>query len=209
MGTTWQMPDPPWHQKAEEMVLGSILLRPQVLAEVMDIIGGPEDFYRQAHGRIYQTILDLHARGEAVDVITVAALLRDRGELEEIGGASFLSDLYKEVGTSAHARSYARFVADDAQIRRVQATAARILQEKPNGDLATYLHRAESQMWEAIKAGLHRVHSFLPLNGTETLVSELLRNEPPPREYLFKEFVPANMVGVMVSMGGIGKGYLT
>ena len=74
---------PPANPEAEQSVLGAILVRPEVMDRIADVIE-PVDFYREAHGRIYQAMLDLYGRGEPADSITVAAALADSGDLGRI-----------------------------------------------------------------------------------------------------------------------------
>jgi replicative DNA helicase len=93
---------PPANLEAEQSVLGAVLLRAQALDQVADILR-PEDFYRSAHGHIFQAMLDLWNRGEPVDLVTVTALLRERGRLEDVGGPVFLAALSEHVGTAANA----------------------------------------------------------------------------------------------------------
>ena len=79
----------------------------------------PEDFYREAHGRIYQAMLDLYGRGEPVDLVTVTALLKERGQLEGVGGPVFLAGLSEQVGFATNAEYYANLVRDKAVLRRL------------------------------------------------------------------------------------------
>lgn len=122
-GRLHQLPSyqPPANMEAEQAVLGSILLRPQVLSEVMPYLG-PEDFYREAHQKIYAAILELDGRGEPIDSITVRFLLEERGQLEEVGGVVFLVGLPEHVGTAANAGHYAKVVRNKASLRRLIAT---------------------------------------------------------------------------------------
>jgi len=78
---------PPANAEAEQSVLGAILVRPEVLDRVADLIAAG-DFYREAHGRIFQAMLDLYGRGDPVDLVTVSALLAERGHWKEWGGRS-------------------------------------------------------------------------------------------------------------------------
>ena len=98
---------PPASMEAEQAVLGAILLNPPAIDQVSDLLT-PQDFYRQAHATIYEACLNLYRRGEPVDLTTVATLLKERGQLEEVGGPVFLATLSEHVGTSAHAYHYAR-----------------------------------------------------------------------------------------------------
>jgi len=99
-------------------VLGAILVRPEVLIEVAAVIN-PEDFYREAHGRIYQAMIDLDERGDPVDLVTVNELLRERGQLEGVGGPVFLAKLSEEVGFATNAAYYAKVVKEKASLRRL------------------------------------------------------------------------------------------
>ena len=116
---------PPANPEAEQSVLGAILVRPEVLDRVADLIE-PVDFYREAHGRIFQAMLDLYGRGEPVDLVTVTALLKERGQLEGVGGPVFLAALSEQVGFATNAVSYAGLVHDKSVLRRLLDTTQEI-----------------------------------------------------------------------------------
>jgi replicative DNA helicase len=80
---------PPQSAEAEQSILGSILIDRDAIIEVADFLK-PEDFYRQAHGRIFAAMLDLSERREPIDVVTVAESLDRSGDLEQIGGRAYL-----------------------------------------------------------------------------------------------------------------------
>src|SRR5688500_1543236 len=84
---------PPHNLEAEESVLGSMLLSKHAVGDVLEILTGPGDFYREAHVRIAEVIRDLFGQGEPVDAITVAEELRRRGSLEDVGGTPYLATL--------------------------------------------------------------------------------------------------------------------
>jgi replicative DNA helicase len=204
IATTTQ--DPVANPEAEQSVLGAILVRPEVLDRVADLLI-PKDFYRQAHARIYQAMLDLHSRGEPVDLVTVTALLKERGHLEGVGGPVFLAGLSEEVGFAVNARHYAEVVWRKSQIRKVRTKAAQILNQNPDGNLEEYLTYVESQILEVTQPALNRANSFLPLDGTVTPVSEWLKNPPPARDYLISEILATGIVGGIIAVGGTGKGF--
>src|ERR687894_3285155 len=78
---------PPHNLEAEQSVLGAVLLSDTVMpALIIDERLQPEDFYREAHGRIYRAMLDLHTLGEPVDALTLVEHLKHAGELETVGG---------------------------------------------------------------------------------------------------------------------------
>jgi replicative DNA helicase len=116
---------PPASPEAEQSVLGAILLRPQVMID-MALLLKPEDFYWQAHRRIFQAMIDLAEKDVPIDLVTLSAQLKDRGQLEGVGGALFLSGLSERVGIAANAEYYARLVRDKAVLRRLLECSQRI-----------------------------------------------------------------------------------
>ena len=116
---------PPQNLEAEEAVLGALLLDPDAIIRLATILR-PEDFYREKHGWIYDAVLVLHERREAVDFLTVCDELERRGQLDEVGGPAFLSGLINAVPTSVHAEHYARIVERTAIRRRLIEAAGQI-----------------------------------------------------------------------------------
>ena len=116
---------PPSDAEAEQSVLGAILVRPAVLDDVIDFLQ-PGDFYREAHGRIFQTMCDLYGKSEPVDLVTVCALLRGRGQIEGVGGDIFLFGLSEQVGYATNGIYYARIVKNKAMLRRTLDTCQEI-----------------------------------------------------------------------------------
>ncbi|MDQ7827377.1 MAG: replicative DNA helicase [Armatimonadota bacterium] len=109
---------PPQSLEAEQSVLGSMLLERDAIAKVVEMLRG-EDFYRDAHRRIFEAITDLFERGEPVDLITVTDRLRARGQLEDVGGAAYLTALLDAVPTAANVEYYARIVLQKALLRQL------------------------------------------------------------------------------------------
>lgn len=99
-------------------MLGAVLVRPEMLDVVSEILAAA-DFYREAHGRIFQAMLDLQEASEPVDLVTVTAYLKDRGQLEAVGGPVFLAELSERVGFATNAEYYAGLVRDKAILRRL------------------------------------------------------------------------------------------
>ena len=116
---------PPADPESEQSVLGAILVRPEKLDDVAEVIT-PDDFYREAHGRIFQAMLDLHEAQEPVDLVTVCAYLKDRNQLEGVGGPVFLAQLSEQVGFAVNAPKYAARVRDKATLRRLLDAAQEI-----------------------------------------------------------------------------------
>lgn len=107
---------PPQNLEAEESILGAMLMSPNAILAVSDILE-PEDFYRESHGRIYRAALDLYAKGDPVDAVTLANALEGRGQIEGIGGKVRIHELARLVPASANAKHYAAIV-KQAAVRR-------------------------------------------------------------------------------------------
>jgi replicative DNA helicase len=140
---------PPHNLEAEETVLGAMLLAPGAIAAVAEILS-PSDFYRRGHGVVYKTALDLYARGEPVDVLTVEDELDKRGELEAAGGSARLAQLAQIVPATANAPHHARIVREMAVLRGLIDAGMRVGAlgwERP-GELDDLLDRAEQYVFE-------------------------------------------------------------
>jgi replicative DNA helicase len=124
---------PPHDVAAEQCVLGGMLLSKDAISDVIEVIR-PIDHYRPAHQLVHEAILDLYARGEPADPITVANELTRRGELARIGGAPYLHTLIASVPTAANAGYYARIVRERAILRRLVEAGTRIVQFGYAGD---------------------------------------------------------------------------
>lgn len=109
---------PPHNLEAEESVLGACLLSREAIANVLEVIS-PDDFYKPAHGEIFEGILRLYGRGEPVDAITLSEELRRTENFEQIGGAPYIHTLVSGVPTAGSAAHYARIVEELALLRRL------------------------------------------------------------------------------------------
>jgi len=115
----------PHNIEAEEAVLGSLLIDPDAIFKVASFLS-PEDFYREKNGWIYEAIRDLHNRREPADFVTLCDELERRGQLEEVGGAAYITSLINAVPTAIHVEYYARIVERTAILRRLIGAAGQI-----------------------------------------------------------------------------------
>ncbi|MGH7804487.1 MAG: DnaB-like helicase N-terminal domain-containing protein, partial [Candidatus Binatia bacterium] len=99
----------PQSLEAEVAVLGGLLLDPTAIDRVVEVISG-DDFYREAHRKIFRAALDLSERQQPVDLVTITELLKTRGELSEVGGAAYVSELTDRAVTSANVAYHARII---------------------------------------------------------------------------------------------------
>jgi replicative DNA helicase len=139
---------PPQNLDSEQAVLGSILIDRDAIIEVADFLH-PEDFYRQAHGRIYAAMLDLFEHREPIDVVTVAEALERASELDAVGGASYLSTLGNDTPTAVHVGQYGRIVERKALLRRLIQAAGKIaaIGYEDGPDIQESIDRSEAELF--------------------------------------------------------------
>ena len=102
---------PPQNLEAEQGVLGSILLSPEALDDVVEVLR-PDHFYSEANQRIFEAIMRLHERGVKGDAVTLSEELDRNGDTEVVGGDQYLIHVLEAVPNAAHARYYADIVRD-------------------------------------------------------------------------------------------------
>ncbi|MFM7286018.1 MAG: DnaB-like helicase N-terminal domain-containing protein, partial [Cyanobium sp.] len=112
------LPDslPPQNLEAEEAVLGGVLLDPDAIGRVADVLQ-PEAFYLSAHREIFRTALMLHGQGKPTDLTAMTAWLADTGKLEKVGGSGRLVELVERISSTASIEQVARLV-NDKHLRR-------------------------------------------------------------------------------------------
>jgi len=152
---------PPHNLEAEESVLGALLLDRDAIIRVASTLK-PEDFYRGAHAAIYRTILDLYNRREPPDLLTVAAELERRDELENVGGVAALSSLLNVVPTAVHVEFYSQIVERTAMLRQIIRAGADIVN-------IGYNDRLEAN--EALDAAQRAIHEVAQGRGARDFVS--------------------------------------
>jgi replicative DNA helicase len=158
---------PPHDVAAEQCVLGGMLLSKDAISDVIEVIR-PVDHYRPAHQLVHEAILDLYARGEPADPITVANELTRRGELARIGGAPYLHTLIASVPTAANAGYYARIVRERAILRRLVEAGTRIVQlgYVGDGDADELVDRAQAEVFSVtdrrIAEDYHSLSEIMP-----------------------------------------------
>jgi len=116
---------PPHNLDAEKSLLGAMLLNTEATGTGLERIK-PDDFYRQAHQRIFDAIGHLYSRGEPCDVVTVASRLEATGELEQVGGKTYLLDIVNTVPLAGNVGQYADIVKRMSLLRRLIIAATRI-----------------------------------------------------------------------------------
>ena len=140
---------PPQNLEAEQSVLGSVLLEPEALSRVLEVMAG-DDFYREAHRKIFSSMLDLFRKGTPVDLITLTEILQNKGQLDEIGGASYLTSLTDAIPSAIHVDVYARIIREKSILRRLINRATEIASKGYSftGDAEDLLDEAEKIIFE-------------------------------------------------------------
>jgi len=153
---------PPQNVEAEQSVLGGILIENDAINKVMEILT-PEDFYRDAHRRIYNALINLSARDEPADLITLTNELRNIDQLDAAGGASYITSLIDLVPTAANIEYYAKIVKEKSILRQLIQTSTEIITEsyQDRSDVESFLDEAERAIFQISE---NRVRpSFYPI----------------------------------------------
>jgi replicative DNA helicase len=168
----------PHNLEAERSVLGAILVHNDAFNTAAQVIDG-RDFYRDAHRRIFDRMVALSERGEAIDFITLKEELSRGGDLEEVGGPAYVASLVDGVPRATNVEYYARIVKEKATLRNLIYAANKILTNAYEGDQESdlILDDAESSIFavadDRLKAG------FVPMR-------ELVNESFPKIEQLFE-----------------------
>ncbi len=140
---------PPHHLEAERSVLGAILLNNEAIHRVVELGIEPRDFYLETHSRIFETLLSLSSRGQALDLITLSSALRDRGWYEQLGGQATLTSLVEDTFSIGNVIYYAKIVREKALVRRMIDVAGEITRDAFEGvdNVDEFLDDAEKRVF--------------------------------------------------------------
>jgi replicative DNA helicase len=119
---------PPFDLAAEMGILGSLLLNPDVCNDLTMVIR-EDDFYDDAHRKLYHHVHEMHTVGQKIDVTLLVSRLKDAGDFEMIGGAAYLAKLANSVPNAAHAVYYANIVRNKSTLRRLIEASTTILRD--------------------------------------------------------------------------------
>jgi replicative DNA helicase len=145
----WLQKVPPHNTEAEQSILSAILIENNTLPEVLEILSD-QDFYREAHRKIFKAMVELFEKNEPADLVTLTNLLKERGQLGSLGGASYLAELVDTVPMAVNAAHYARIVQEKASLRRLIEQAAAITTRcfEDKGDVEEILDFAERSIFD-------------------------------------------------------------
>ena len=152
----------PHNLEAEKSVLGAILIHNDAFNHAAELIDA-RDFFRDAHRRIFDKMISLSERSEAIDLVTLKEELRRSGELDEVGGPAYIASLADGVPRTANVEHYARIVKEKATLRNLIHSANRILADayQAEEDADLILDGAEKAIFEIAEDRIRE--GFVPL----------------------------------------------
>jgi replicative DNA helicase len=161
----------PFSEDGERGVLCSLLLSPRDVADICVLHLRSEAFYIPAHEIIYSLVLEFGDKYKPIDFVSLKQALKDRNQLEEIGGPEYLSDLYNFVPTAANAGYYVDIVREKYVLRRLISTCTRLSTQcyDQQGDIEPLLDEAEKEIFSI--TGEHVKTDLIP---TKDLVMEAI-----------------------------------
>src|SRR5680860_399086 len=171
---------PPQNIDAEKSLLGAVLIDEETLADISEHVTA-KDFYEKRHAIIYDGMMRLYEKHRPVDLLTLTEELKQKKELETVGGSTYLTELTNYVPTAAHAEAYAELVSQKAVRRRQIKASGDISELGYNEDTSTeeLLEKAEAELFsvsdQSLKQDLVSIESIL----TESFdrMEELHRNK--------------------------------
>jgi len=135
---------PPQNLEAEMAVLGSMLIEETAISYAMEILDG-FSFYNDSHRRIFEGMVKLYSENKAVDIVTLIEELKKTGDLDKVGGPTYITNLTTVVPTAANVMHYAAIVKEKSILRNLISAATNIISEsyESHGEVAKILDKAE------------------------------------------------------------------
>ena len=161
---------PPQATDVEQSVLGAMLIEGEAIPRAIEILNA-EAFYLAKHQKIYTAMLSLFERGNPVDLITLTEELKRRGELDDIGGAYYLTELTTQVASAANVEYHARIIAEKSLLRNMIETMTLLVGQAydTSADAFELLDQAESDIFRISETQLRRAASSMNEVLKETL----------------------------------------
>jgi len=170
---------PPQNQEAEQAVLAAMMLDKDAVYEAVQIVK-ERDFYRESHGILFRTIVELAEKGDPVDLITITDKLRKDGNLEKVGGVGYIAEVANSIGTATSVGHYAQMIKEKSLMRDLIKISSNIVNRGYEGaeEPEQLLDDAERMILE-ISQGRSRA-GLVP-------ISEVIENTIEKLEYLHKK----------------------
>ncbi len=158
---------PPQNIEAEQSVLGALMLDKEAMMKVADIVH-PDDFYKEAHRLVYESMLELFERRDPIDLLSVSNRMTEKGQLDQIGGKAYLSSLVTSVPAATHVAHYASIIQNKATLRKLIQAGIQIseLGYQETEDTVSQLDSAEQKLFAISQK--HLKQNFTPIKSALT-----------------------------------------
>jgi len=191
---------PPHNLEAEKCILGTMILDNQTISSLLDLIS-EKDFYSEIHRLIFKEIKDLFNEEKTVDVVVLKNRLKEKSQLQKIGGASYLADLVNSVFTTRNVLYYAEKIKEKRILRDLFSALETIIHEDNLG-VEEVLNKAQDIISEVSKEKTETLENIVPVKDIAESLYTIL-NENLGVDFPFK-FPPLKKF-----VGGLDKGMLT
>ncbi len=207
----------PQNLEAEQSVLGSVLIDSSAINQVLEILG-TDDFYKEAHRKIFGAMIELDSASKPIDVLSLYEYLKSQGQLlEDVGGSSYITYLPEVVPSVLNVGYYAKIVKEKAMLRKMIETASVITREAQSEDvdIEEFVERSEQSILDVAQNKVRP--SFydskeLTARALEIVETMHLRKEHvtgiatgfQKLDYITSGFQPSDLI-VLASRPGLGK----
>ncbi len=193
---------PPQDIEAEKALLGSVMQQPQMMYEVTDFLN-ERCFYVEKHRLIWKVIMELFAKNEPLDLLSLSSRLREKNMLDQVGGASYLAELVECVPSASNAEHYAKIVQKKYLLRNLISASEQVghLGYSEELDLDELLDRAEKIVFGVTANNNQR--RFLSIKDTLTEAWERLDHLHKTKEEV--RGVPTGFIELDNRLAGLQK----
>ena len=173
-------PQPPHSDEAERAVLGGIFLNADTLPDAQEYVTA-DDFYKKSHRLLFQAMTDLQDNGTAIDTVTVTDYLDNHNQLDDIGGAGYITDLVASTPIASNVVYYAKIVQQKSTLRKLISTAQSIASRSytEQDDVEGLVEDAERQIMDVSEnrnqAGFKQIKDVL--NQAMAQIDQLYQND--------------------------------
>lgn len=138
---------PPHNLEAEQAVLGALLIDKNAIFKVADLVNA-QDFYLPSHERIFSGIMELFEKSQPIDILSLTNYLKEKKQLQDVGGSAYLAELTNQITTAAHADHYARLVREKRVLRELIRAAGEISEGafEPKTEIEDFLDQIEHKV---------------------------------------------------------------
>lgn len=140
---------PPYDEQAEASVLGAMLLDKSAITTAVEIIHA-EDFYYDSHKAIFEGILRLYNKNEPADMITLSDFLKKNGQLEAVGGYTYLGRLTSGAGAVSNTEAYANIIKEKSTLRALIRAGSEIVEDsyRDDDEVGAIIEKAEKSIFD-------------------------------------------------------------